>query len=168
MDDIIFQEDNETLELSLLEEDIPREGSYQQIFQVLPELKQRILELEEENQHLRDNIHNLKQQTKQLDDRVFNLFTISQAGKVFTANPDIKRLSEILLSMCAERLLLDKAALLLRNNKTGNYTVSHSIGLNQEEIGNVVYTPREGLFWQLLSNGEPFSVVDIEGNLRFS
>lgn len=134
----------------------------------MKKLQVKVRQLEDENARLRQRIDKLRVQTRQLDDRVFDLYTISQAGKVFTATPNIKRLSEILLSMLTERLKIKKTALLLYDEKTDNFWVSHSTGLDEEDLVDVNYHPKEGLFWQLIVNGEPFSVVDIEGNLRFS
>lgn len=139
----------------------------QDVQKTLKKLQDRIRFLEDENNSLFSKIQTLKFQTRHLDKKVFDLFTISQAGKVFTATPLTNRLSEILLSMIAERLKVDKATLLLRDEKTGNYIMAYSIGFEKDEIIDVRYTQKEGLFWQLIVNGDPFSVVDIEGNLRF-
>ena len=131
-------------------------------------LEKNIVSLEEENKALKAQIVLLKEQMKKLDEKVFDLYTISQAGKVFTATPDTTKLSEILLSMIVERIKMDKIALLLFDKKAGVFKLTQAIGINIEETGQIEYRPREGLFWQLIVSGEPFSVVDIEGNLRFS
>lgn len=139
----------------------------QEVQRSLKKLQGRIRNLEEENSTLVSKLDAMKFQTRQLDKRIFDLFTISQAGKVFTATPDTGRLAEILISMIAERLRVDKAALLLLDEKTNNYHVAYSIGMDKDELRNVRYQQKEGLFWQLVVNGDLFSVIDIEGNQRF-
>ncbi len=123
--------------------------------------------LEKTNMKLLQKVQSLKLQTKDLDQKVFDLFTISQAGKVFTSTPDPRRLSQILLAMIAERLPIQKCALLLHDKKHGAFVISHQIGLDEDTVRGIHYKYKEGLFWQLLGSGIPISVVDIEGNLRF-
>jgi len=143
--------------------DIKREAFLDKI----KKLRDRVKFLENSNISLLSKIQTLKLKNKELDQRVFDLFTISQAGKVFTATPDTYRLSVILLSMIRERLGVDKCALLLHNQAEKTFYVSYTIGLDEREVENIKYRYREGLFWQLIANGDPFSVVDIEGNMRF-
>ena len=157
------QNSQETVEFTL----VATGRKDQEVQKTLKKLQGRIRILEEENIALLSKIQNLKNQNRQLDKRVFDLFTISQAGKVFTATPDALRLSEILLSMITERMRVDKASLLLVDEKGETYSVTYSIGLDREDVSEVRYSHKEGLFWQLIVNGDPFSVVDIDGNLRF-
>ncbi len=134
----------------------------------LKKLQDRVSFLEKSNMSLLTRVQTLKLKNKELDQSVFDLFTISQAGKVFTSTPDTKQLSIILLSMITERLGVKKCSLLLHNKDRRYFYVSHSIGIDERVAGNVTYNYKEGLFWQLLANGDPFSVVDIEGNNRFA
>ena len=134
----------------------------------MKKLQDRVSFLEKSNMSLLSRVQTLKQKNKELDQSVFDLFTISQAGKVFTSTPDTKQLSIILLSMITERLGVKKCSLLLHNKDRRYFSVSHCIGIDERVAGNVTYNYKEGLFWQLLANGDPFSVVDIEGNNRFA
>ena len=138
------------------------------LLQKVKKQQDRIGFLEKSNMSLLSKIQHLKLKNKELDQKVFDLFTISQAGKVFTATPDTKQLSVILLSMITERLGVQKCALLINNTDKGAFFVSHSIGLEDKAAEKVAYRYKEGLFWQLIANGDPFSVVDIEGNMRFA
>jgi len=130
-------------------------------------LKRQITLLTTENENLRKKINFLSAQTKRLDEQVFDLFTIAQASRVFTANPDLYRLTEILLSMIVEKLGIEKAAIMLFNESTGKYEVTKVVGLDEKIVKKIGYRAKEGLFWQLIASGEPFSVIDIEGSLRF-
>lgn len=163
MSDSVSGDSQETVEFTL----VARQRKDQDVQKTLKKLQERIRILEEENIALLSKIQSLKKQTRQLDKRVFDLFTISQAGKVFTATPDSHRLSEILVSMITERLRVEKAALLLLSEKGDVFEVAYHMGLNADYLREVKYQQKEGLFWQLIVNGDPFSVVDIEGNQRF-
>ncbi|MBM3461176.1 MAG: diguanylate cyclase [Armatimonadetes bacterium] len=131
-------------------------------------LQKRIDELEQENASLKQQVEALQAHTRRLDEQVFDMFTISQAGKVFTANPDTARLSEIVLSIIQEKLGIERCALLVSYDGGNHYNVSHQRGLDPAVVGAVRYARTDGLFWHLLANGEPFSVVDIEGKPRFA
>lgn len=135
-------------------------------YKKIKKLQDRLHYLEQSNMNLLRKVQDLKGQNKSLDQKVFDLFTITQASKVFTATPNPKRLSIILLSMIVERLGVEKCSLMLHDNKRRCFFVSHTIGLNKE-ADNIIYTYQEGLFWQLIANGDPFPVVDIEGHMRF-
>lgn len=128
----------------------------------------RVAELEDENSVLRDRVQDLQRQTRMLDNQVFDMFAISQAGKLFMANPDPNRLSELLLAMIHERLGVDRMALLLADDASGAFRLVQSSGLDLDAIRKVKYQRQDGLLWNLLNNGEPFSVVDFEGNQRFA
>jgi len=152
---------SDTVEFSLIDQ---RE---EVILKKLKRSQDRLSKMEQTNMKLLQKVQNLKLQTKDLDQKVFDLFTISQAGKVFTSTPDPRRLSHILLAMIAERLPVEKCALLLLDERQGSFKISHQIGMDENVVNKIQYRYKEGLFWQLLSSGTPISVVDIEGNLRF-
>jgi diguanylate cyclase (GGDEF)-like protein len=136
--------------------------------EIIRMLEQRIQELEKINTENKERISFFSSQTKKLDEQVFDLYTISQAGKVFIANPEIERLSEILLSVIAEKMGVEKCALLLYNETTTDFELFKHFGFDDDsELRDIKYRRSEGLFWHLVVNGEPFSVVDFEGNLRF-
>jgi diguanylate cyclase (GGDEF)-like protein len=130
-------------------------------------LKRLVQELLKENRKLRQKLQKVAYQNKKLDEQVFDLITISQANKVFVAHHNETILAEILLSVIVERANARKSCLLLLDEDTQTYRIKYSIGLEQDVLRSTRYGRKEGLFWRLISNGEPFSVVDIEGNLRF-
>lgn len=119
------------------------------------------------NRKLKQVIHKVTHQNKKLDEQVFDLFTISQTNKVFVAHHDDSKLAEILLSVIVERINVQKCCLLLLDEDYQVYRVKLAKGFDRDELKNVRYKNREGLFWRMVLNGEPFSVLDIEGNLRF-
>lgn len=118
-----------------------------------------ILKLKQDNKQLNEQI-------KKLDKQVFDLYTLAQAGKTFTGNPDLRRLSEVFTSMVQDRLGIKKCALLLHDRNLKLYTVIKAHGLPHEVQENVQYKPAEGSLWQLIQAGEPFSVKDLSGELR--
>lgn len=129
-------------------------------------LREKIHHLEHSNLTMLRKLQEMKIMNKELDQKVFDLFTITQAGKVFTSTPDPKQLSIIILSMIVERLGVEKCALLLYDKKNEVFKVSHQIGLDKK-AENITYKHKEGLFWQLIANGDPFSVVNIDRKMRF-
>ncbi|MHC9540558.1 MAG: diguanylate cyclase [Vulcanimicrobiota bacterium] len=120
------------------------------------------------NKKLKQVIHKVTHQNKKLDEQVFDLFTISQTNKVFVAHHDDSELAEILLSVIVERINVHKCCLLLLDEDFQVYQVKLAKGFDRDDLRNVRYKKREGLFWRMVLNGEPFSVLDIEGNLRFN
>ncbi len=120
-----------------------------------------------ENRKLKQALYKVTHQNKKLDEQVFDLFTISQANKVFVAHHDDSELAEILLSVIVERVNVEKCCLLIFDEDYQVYRVKHSKGFDKDDLRNVRYKKREGLFWRMVLNGEPFSVLDIEGNVRF-
>jgi len=131
------------------------------------ELKRRATDLYRENVSLKLKLQKILLLNKKLDEQVFDLYTISQANKVFVAHPNEDILAEILLSVIVERIDVKKCCLLLLCEETETYKVRHSVGFENNELRGIYYERKEGLFWRLLSNGEPFSVLDIENNMRF-
>ncbi len=134
----------------------------------LGEAFSRLAELEAENHRLNERVSSLFAQTKRLDAQVFDLMTVSHAGKIFASTPDPTRLGEVLLSIVRERMGVERVALMLANDTFDLFELACVAGLDPRLKGRVRYVRREGLFWQLVAQGEPFSVVDVEGNLRFS
>lgn len=124
-------------------------------------------ETSNENQKLIKKINTLNEDNRRFDEQVFDLFTIAQAGKVFIANPNIERLSELMLAIIQERFGSQKLALLLKNDDGTLYEIRHTIGMSEKVKQEVKYIPHEGMFWQLIANGEAFSVLNIEGKSRF-
>lgn len=121
----------------------------------------------DENRKLKQLVHKVSLQNKKLDEQVFDLFTISQANKVFVAHHDDLELAEILLSVIVERINVQKSCLLLLDEDYQVYRVKLAKGFDRDDLKSVRYKKREGLFWRMVLNGEPFSVLDIEGNVRF-
>lgn len=156
-----LKDEKDTVELALVDR---REEI---LLKKIKRFQDKLNNMEQTNIKMLQRIQSLKLKTKDLDQKVFDLFTISQAGKVFTSNPDPRRLSQILLAMIAERLPIQKCALLLHDKKRGVFKISHQIGLDEDTVKDICYKYKEGLFWQLLGSGIPISVVDIEGNMRF-
>lgn len=130
-------------------------------------MSSRIMGLTKENESLKKEIRRISLQNKKLDEQVFDLFTISQTSKVFVAHHDLSLLSEIFVSVVAERINVKKSCLLLQDD-SGVYRAWYSVGLEESDMKQVHYEKKEGLFWRLIANGDPFSVLDIEGGLRFS
>ncbi|MCE1247780.1 MAG: sensor domain-containing diguanylate cyclase [Firmicutes bacterium] len=160
-------ENNQTENEKMLTDSNMTDSREENLLKRIQTLHDKVQTLQQSNISLLMKVQDLKLKNKSLDHKVFDLFTISQAGKVFTATPDTKRLSLILLSMITERIGVEKCSLLLHDKKRNAFFLSHSIGLDEQKAERIEYKYKEGLFWQLITNGDPITVVDIEGHLRF-
>jgi len=127
----------------------------------IPQIEVEILRLKQENKTLNEQI-------KELDKKVFDLYTLAQTGKAFTGTQDIARLSEIFTSMIKDRLGIKKCALLLYDKNLKLFQVAKTCGLSHHLTETFQYKPVEGSLWQLIQAGEPFSVKDADGELRLN
>ncbi|MDQ7822615.1 MAG: diguanylate cyclase [Candidatus Eremiobacteraeota bacterium] len=130
-------------------------------------LRKKLEELVNENRELREKLSHAGLRSRQLDERVFDLFTIAQANKVLVAHHQVKVLAEIFLSVVVERVKVKKCCLFVLDEEEAIYKVAFSQGYGAGEAEKFRYRGREGFFWRLVANGEPFSVRNVDGELRF-
>jgi diguanylate cyclase (GGDEF)-like protein len=102
-----------------------------------------------------------------LEKRVFDFFTLSQVGKALASIQGLTELSKVFLAMVREVYDSRNCALLLYDEVRQAFVVQDALGIEPEVAAQVSFSLREGLFWQLLNAGEPFPIVDSQGNYRF-
>jgi diguanylate cyclase (GGDEF)-like protein len=137
-------------------------------------LTSRILGLEDEARLLRDQAgeretlaHAGDEKISRLERRVFDFFTLSQVGKALAAIPGLADLSRVFLSMVREVYDSKNCSLLLYDEVRRFFFVQDAIGLDRSRVDAIELSIHEGLFWQVLNAGEPFPIIDSQGNYRF-
>ncbi|OGW76472.1 MAG: hypothetical protein A3J52_02675 [Omnitrophica bacterium RIFCSPHIGHO2_02_FULL_49_9] len=103
----------------------------------------------------------------ELEQKVFDFFTLSQLGKALISIQDMENLSRVFASSVYETSGTKNVALLIYDIDRKEFTCHYTIGLNPEVVKNVSFCEEEGLFWQVLNGGQPFSIRDSNGNYRF-
>src|SRR3989338_10038281 len=103
----------------------------------------------------------------ELEQKVFDFFTLSQLGKALISIQDMENLSRVFASSVYETSGTKNVALLIYDIDRKEFTCHYTIGLNPEVVKNVSFCEEEGLFWQVLNGGQPFSIRDSHGNYRF-
>ena len=104
---------------------------------------------------------------KALESKVFDFFTLSQIGKSLLSLQDTHDIADVLLSAALETSQGKAAALFLINRDKHRYEVIRALGLNEENVKKIYFQKEEGLFWQVLNGGEPFTIHDSAGEYRF-
>lgn len=104
---------------------------------------------------------------QKLERKVFDFFTLSQLGKSLISIGDLDNLAHVFLSAVYETSGASNCALLLYDVDGDNFVFKKSIGLDEKKVKNVKFDKEEGLFWQVLNSGEPFTIRDSAGVYRF-
>lgn len=115
---------------------------------------------------LEARVQELTALTRSLEERAFDLYTICQVGKSFSGDDPVK-ISEILVSAMADKVGAKQAVVLGANRDRSEFRPIYSQGVVQDELRDVHYRPRQGILWQLVKAGEPFAVIDSQGNPMF-
>lgn len=102
----------------------------------------------------------------QLDRRIFDMEALLTAVQALHDELDLDSLTELFVAMIAERLQVRELALLLHNEQLGRLVVTR-IGDLPPEAQDVSLPADDGILWRLILAGEPFSVVDLDGQPRF-
>ncbi|MBI4549369.1 MAG: sensor domain-containing diguanylate cyclase [Candidatus Omnitrophica bacterium] len=106
-------------------------------------------------------------ETRELEKKVFDFFTLSQLGKSLISIQDMDNLARIFASSVYETSDAKTVALLIYDIEEKAFTYHYSIGLDVEKAKNVRFVEEEGLFWRVLNGGEPFPIKDSAGNYHF-
>ena len=104
---------------------------------------------------------------RRLERKVFDFFTLSQLGKSLISIQDMDNLARVFASSVHEVSQAENACLLIYDLDQSAYTYHYSIGLDENSVKNISFKEQEGLFWQVLSGGEPFAIRDSSGKYRF-
>ena len=103
--------------------------------------------------------------TAELDRRLFELESLLKAGEVLQGVLDVGELCTLVLSMIRERTLVTDLSLLLLDNESNLFRLE---ACTVEGVPEDLNFPADrGLLWSQLRAGQPFSVVDLEGQYRF-
>lgn len=115
----------------------------------------------------------------ELDEIVFSLRALLQSGKGFSELMNIEELLEAFMAVCRERCGAESSAVLLRDdldpdqvhyrvrafhNLDGGYVAGDGV---EEELYLFTFPEDRGLLWQLIRQGDVFSVEDMRGMPRF-
>lgn len=106
-------------------------------------------------------------ETRELEKKVFDFFTLSQLGKSLISIQDMENLARIFASSVYETSDAKTVALLIYDIEEKAFTYHYSIGLDVEKAKQVRFVEEEGLFWRVLNGGEPFPIKDSAGNYHF-
>ena len=102
----------------------------------------------------------------ELDRRLFELESLLKAGEALQGELDPGALCRLLMTMVRERVRVGQLAVLLHDEETGLLGVEEVQGL-PEQSKDLAFPAEQGILFSLLRSGEPFSVVDLDGQPRF-
>jgi len=102
-----------------------------------------------------------------LDRKLFDLSSLLQANKAFDNILDLRELYNVFTSIVSERFGLDSYALFIMDEEQTTFTLVRGFGLPEDTPVDFSFPRQEGLLWQAMLQGKPFSVVDSRGESRF-
>ena len=113
-----------------------------------------------------EQLERLRARNALLDHKLFDYQALLKASEALHDELDLESLCEVALAMFRERVAADSGAVLLHDPDAHRLLVMTVNGLAAEaEV--VEINLEEGIMWRLLLAGEPFAVVDSEGQHRF-
>lgn len=101
-----------------------------------------------------------------LDRRLFDQEALLKAGDSLQGEMDVGELCSLLLAMVHERVHAQHIAVLLHDEAAGRLSLEAARGL-PDEVAGISLPADRGILWSLLRAGDPFSVVDLDGQPRF-
>lgn len=111
-------------------------------------------------------LQRLREVNAGLDRRIFDLKALLKAGEALHDELEVDALCKLLVAMCRERTHVECLSLLLHDPEAGVVKVNLTEGL-PDEVDEVAFPADDGILWRLLIAGEPFSVIDLDGQPRF-
>ncbi len=171
---LLPDEDDISIDAPLTTADMPAPeiGAESEPIAPAPEGTDDVTALQAELDHWRNK-------ASKLDNRVFQMRTLLQSGKGFSEALSIPALLEAFMAVCRERYgVVNSAVLLLDDLDPDNvfYRVRSCHGLpetyvdrdgHEEELLLFRLPHDPGMLWQVIHQGEVFSVRDMSGNPRF-
>ncbi|NRA35049.1 MAG: diguanylate cyclase [Polyangiaceae bacterium] len=133
-----------------------------------------------DNGDLQGELAFYRERAIELDNQVFQMRTLLQSGKGFSVLMDVEGLLSAFMAVCRERYDVVSSAVLLLDDLDPNnvfYRVRAYHGLSSnykkpngdvEELLLFRIPADQGLLWQVVGQGEVFSVLDMRGDARFS
>jgi len=119
------------------------------------------------DRELQREIENLTQRIAQLDRKLFDMSSLLQAGKAFDNTLEADPLFTIYTSIVNERFGLDAYAFFVLDDDKEIFQMVRGVGLAEDVGPDFSFPRREGLLWQTILQGRPFSTVDAVGQPRF-
>lgn len=139
-----------------------------------------IKSLSEEVSSLRRELQYFRDRAIHLDNQVFQMRTLLQSGKGFSELLSVTSLLSAIIAVCRERYDVDCATVLLKDDldsNTSSYRIRAYHGLPDtyydpdgrldEELLLFRFPQNQGLLWQVIHQGDVFSVRDMAGEPRF-
>ncbi|MBI4971526.1 MAG: GAF domain-containing protein [Candidatus Omnitrophica bacterium] len=111
--------------------------------------------------------HEITQNIRKLERKVFDFFTLSQLGKSLLSIQDMQQLCHVFISSVYEASGASNCAIFVNDDSKLNFHLKKAAGLPEEEVKDLEFMCEEGLFWQVLNSGEPFYIRDSTGEYRF-
>lgn len=108
----------------------------------------------------------LQQQLVLLDRRVFDLQALLKAGQALHSELEINNICRLIMAMVSERTRCEQLAVLVMDPEQEALEIRALQGL-PEELRGQRFCVADGLFWRLVTAGEPFAVRDRQGAPRF-
>lgn len=109
----------------------------------------------------------IEARSTKLDRRMFDMEALLKAVEALHNELDLEALCSLLVAMAKERLQVSEVALLLHDETQNQLVVGMQEGLS-DEAWKITLPADDGILWRLLLAGEPFSVLDLEGQPRFA
>ena len=95
------------------------------------------------------------------------LLALHRITELIGSAADLEVTLESVLKVLGDTLKMDRATLLLYDQKTGSLTIKASCGLSEAEEMRGVYKPNEGIIGQIFRTRSPFVVPDIQSEPLF-
>jgi diguanylate cyclase (GGDEF)-like protein len=109
----------------------------------------------------------LELEVGRLDRKVFDLLSLLQANKAFDDVLEAAELHNIFTSIVNERFGAKSFALFVMDEEKRRFLLKRGFGLPEDIDPDFSFPWSEGLLWQAMLQGRPFSVIDSSGEPRF-
>ncbi|MDP8223753.1 MAG: diguanylate cyclase [Candidatus Lernaella stagnicola] len=121
----------------------------------------------EDQAALETQLEELRRENYKLDQELFNLTSLLQANKAFDNVLEAREVYVIYTSIVHERFGLKSYALFVMSEDRTAFNMERGFGLPDSLPVDFSFPWHEGLLWQAILQGQPFSVVDNRGKPRF-
>lgn len=116
---------------------------------------------------MKKTIEQLNEKVIKLDGKLFNFFSLLQAGKAFDNILEAQKLYNVFTSIVQERFGLESFAMFIRDQQDNVFQLVRGFDLDEAMPVDYSFPCQEGLLWQAILQDKPFSTVDSRGEPRF-
>ncbi len=139
----------------------------------LQELGERVAPLElTEMARIADSFNNvltdLKANTRELENLVYKLSTLSELTELVSRIPDIREVLQIVLHRTMAVVNAKICSIMLLDEVTQTLNIAAAEGLEESVVARTSIRPGEGISGKVLQTGESVLVEDVERDSRFS